>query len=405
MTGPALLSSRFSLLQVFNRYLHKGGEEISVDRIFANCQQLAKVNRCFFDSQEWNQSDAPRIFSQFRRIFYNADAARRFREAVNRHCPDVVILHNLYPVASPAIYRECLRLGLPAIQFIHNYRPFSPSGTLWNGNRVTPESLHSHYRAEILAGAWQRSQLKTLIFSMMLKRLHASGDLRAVKLWVAISDFIRNKFIEAGVSADRIVTLHCSWDARPIAPPSRDDGYYLFLSRLVEEKGVRPLLNAWNLLRMELGEATPPLLIAGHGPLQPLVQSAARRNPSVHFLDFVSGDVKQDLIWGCRAMLAPSLWWEPLGLVTYEAYDYAKPMLAAASGGLTETVFEGQSGFLHKPGDPNSLKDTVLRCEVIGAKKRRELGEAGRMWLLREADPVRWRERFKDIVESSLHVQ
>ncbi len=47
-------------------------------------------------------------------------------------------------------------------------------------------------------------------------------------------------------------------------------------------------------------------------------------------------------------MLAPSVWWEPLGLVTYEAYDYGKPMLAARSGGLSETVVAGLTGFLHE---------------------------------------------------------
>ncbi|NIP96389.1 MAG: glycosyltransferase family 4 protein, partial [Akkermansiaceae bacterium] len=61
------------------------------------------------------------------------------------------------------------------------------------------------------------------------------------------------------------------------------------------------------------------------------VRAAADGSRTIGFPGFVKGDEKRALIDGCRAMLGPSVWWEPLGLVTYESYDAAKPMLAAAS--------------------------------------------------------------------------
>ena len=396
------LSRQPGILQIFNRYLQKGGEEMSVDRIYTHSADFARMERCFFDSADWQQPGAPGPLGQLRRLWFNPDAARRFRESVRQHRPDVALLHNLYPVASPAIYRECRKLKLPAIQFIHNFRPFSPGGTLWNGRRVTAESLRGRYGAEIRAGTWQGSRLKTLLFSLLLKRLHAGDDLQAVRHWVAISDFMRDKFIDAGIPAERITTLRHSWDALPEPPPPQDEGYYLFLARLVEEKGLRPALQAWDLLRREMGAATPPLYVAGDGPLRPLVEAAAARNPSVRVLGFVSGEHKRTLLTRCRALLAPSVWWEPLGLVTYEAYDYAKPMLAAASGGLTETVEHGKTGFLHEPGNAVALFESVLQTENLTAESRHQLGAQGRAWLLAKTDPRQWKERFAAIVKGSV---
>jgi hypothetical protein len=47
------------ILQVFNRYLHAGGEEKSVDRIFKHLSERHEVSRCFFDSAAWRQPEAP----------------------------------------------------------------------------------------------------------------------------------------------------------------------------------------------------------------------------------------------------------------------------------------------------------------------------------------------------------
>jgi glycosyltransferase involved in cell wall biosynthesis len=234
----------------------------------------------------------------------------------------------------------------------------------------------------------------------MLKRLHGSGWLDSVKLWVSISDFMRDKFIEAGIPKDRIVTLKHSWDALPAKPDTVDDGYYLFLGRLVPEKGIRVMLDAWRMLAEQMGNRTPKLIIAGSGSEEILVQSEAEGNKYVEYVGYVDGGEKTQLIAHCRAMLAPSVWWEPLGLVTYEAYDYAKPMLAAASGGLAETVQDGRTGFIFEPRDTESMCEAVQNIESLTAENRARMGEEGRKWLLYNTSPQVWKSRFNKCVEN-----
>ncbi|WP_256200196.1 hypothetical protein [Verrucomicrobium spinosum] len=103
----------------------------------------------------------------------------------------------------------------------------------------------------------------------VLRRLHASGWLENVRAWVCISEFLRDKLaIGTGVGADRLFALRHSWDAMKNPPPPDDRGYYLFLGRLVDVKGVEVLLEAWRHLRARLGPATPALHIGGEGLLR-----------------------------------------------------------------------------------------------------------------------------------------
>jgi glycosyltransferase involved in cell wall biosynthesis len=330
----------------------------------------------------------------------NPEARRRLRREVGNLRPDVLLFHNLIPVASFGLYDEARKLGVPVIQYIHNFRPFSPSGTLWHGGRVRDEALHGNLWPEVLGRAWERSLKKTAMLALHLHRLRTSGWLDAVDRWIAVSEFMRHKFVEAGIPESKIVTLRHCWTPMVEHPSEEDQGYYLFLGRLVPEKGVRTLLEAWKTLERKLGTTCPKLVIAGTGPEETRVMAAAAQSKRIEHAGFVSGEAKQRLLAGCRAVLAPSIWWEPLGLIVYEAYDHAKPVIAARSGGLVETVQEGEGGFLHTPGDADSLVEAVLKLEESGHVGRTRMGRIGRTWLLEKANPDAWKRQFEDILKS-----
>ena len=388
------------ILQIFNRYRERGGEEKSVERIFGHVAQICPIEKCWFDSREWDRPGAPGKLGQALRIGNNPEARERVRAASEKCGARAWLVHNVIPVASLGIYREASELGIPILQYCHNFRPFSVSGTLWADGDICDAGLGRDFGPEVRAATWQGSRLKSAILAWHLKRLHRSGALASVKCWIAISEFVAGKFREAGLAKERVVALRHSWDARPEPPSWRDEGYYLFLSRLVEEKGVQTVLEAWKILEARLGDQCPGLVIRGTGPLEEAVRAAAAQSPVITHEGFVAGDEKDELITGCRAMLGPSRWWEPLGLVTYEAFDAGKPMLAAASGGLTETVEHGVTGYLHDPGDAESLARAVLRLEEDGEARRRELGGPGPgVAPPGKPDPEAWKQRFSEILE------
>lgn len=395
-------SSR-SLLHVFNRYLFRGGEEMMVDQIHEDLSSTHEMTWCRFESSEWTGPDAPSALQQAKRLFYNTDAKERFESALDGSRAGAALFHNIHPVGSPSLYHAALQRGLPVVQYLHNFRPFSVSGTLQVKGKLVTDALYGSHWREVLGGAWQGSVVKSALFAVMLKALHRSGWLKSVKAWIAVSDFMRQRMVDSGALPSASVhTLRHAWHAMPQPPASEDAGYYLFLGRLVETKGVIPLLDAWDALRAQLGKNTPLLHIAGEGPLDDAVQQRVRSNPYIGQLGQTGGETKREALRRSRAVIVPSTWWEPLGLVVYEAYDYGKPVLAARSGGLGEIVRHGVTGLQHEPGDVSGLVNDVLAMEATPNTSRMVMGRAGRDWLLRDANPQVWLQRFEEILSAAV---
>ena len=85
----------------------------------------------------------------------------------------------------------------------------------------------------------------------------------------------------------------------------------------------------------------------------------------------------------------------------YEAYDYGKPVLVAASGGMPELV-SAETGLIHTPGVAEELAAQVRQMEGLPKQERQKMGQVGRRWLLANTDRARWKKEFYAIVERTL---
>jgi glycosyltransferase involved in cell wall biosynthesis len=407
-TGIAMVSDDQqhspAILQVFNRYLHYGGEEKVEQEIFELLSGKFSAQRLLFDSADWIGEHAPTKISQAYRILYNRASINALNRAIDSQGSDVLLFSNIIPVGSLGLYRAAAKRGVPVVQIIHNYRPFSPGATLWVDGRIVDDALRGNCRMEVLHGAWQGSRIKTAWLALMLKIARRLGWFDSVTLWIAISEFVRQRFISAGIAPSRIVTIRHMHKFDCLPPVDRvaasNGEYYLILARLTEEKGVEVALDAWEILESRLGSACPRLEICGSGPREDAIQTRCRGMRSVTFCGSVAGEIKAKKIARCRAMVAPSLWWEPLGLVAYEGYEYSRPMLAAASGGLTETVEHGRTGYLHEPGNAEDLVSHIVKFEA-DPDSLRVMGENGRCWLVENASESVWLGKFADALKSA----
>lgn len=393
-----------TILQIFNKYQYAGGEEASVLRVADTLGRSHKVIRCYFDSKEWaekeNIFDYPR---QAALMIYNPAAIRRVNAEIKAHQPDIVLLHNTFPICSAALIHQLVRGEIPVVQYIHNFRPFSVGGYCWGKTSLLDDGLRKNFIPEIIDASWQDSRIRTAWYAMILWFLHFNGTYQRIDKWLAISDFMRGKFIEAGIQPYKIETLRHSWNiinesSEPAAPPEPDHNpFLLFIGRLTTAKGIEVMLDAWKEVRRKLDNVS--LVIAGEGPLEELVKSAADRDPSIEFRGHVSGRDKSDLLSSARAVIIPSIWWEPLGIVVYEAYDYGKPALAAASGGLTETVLHEKTGLLHQPGNSEQLA-SQMQSVLADPAYAETLGLEGRNFLLQNTKPENWAESIEKTLKS-----
>jgi glycosyltransferase involved in cell wall biosynthesis len=181
-----------------------------------------------------------------------------------------------------------------------------------------------------------------------------------------------------------------------------DDGYLLFLGRLVPEKGIRFLLERWE--RAVQGGTTklPRLLIAGAGPLEEEVKRRVGGLKDVSYVGEVNATERTRLLEGCSGLVVPSEWWEVFGLVVVEAYEMEKPVVAARVGGLGEIVTAGTTGFQFEAGDGEGLEQAVSDLMKCTQEERRELGRNGRRWVREEMNVERWKERYGRLVQKTV---
>lgn len=226
------------ILQIFNQYRFRGGEEMWVDAIPQLLAGMAEVDELRFHSNDWIGADAPSPLKQICLMGDNPSLRAALRERVASFKPDVLLFHNVIPVGSFGLFEEAKLLGIPVLNYIHNFRPFSPSGTLWDGEKVVDAALRGNPWPEILSGAWQGSRIKTAILAWHLFRARKKGLLDQITHWLAISDFMRERFIHAGIPANKITTLRHCVTTVPSPTEAPEGDYYLFLGRMVTEKGV-----------------------------------------------------------------------------------------------------------------------------------------------------------------------
>jgi glycosyltransferase involved in cell wall biosynthesis len=379
-------------VQVFNRYLQPGGEETSVGRIAAHLEKGGHVVERFWRaSEEWSGPDAPPRWRRPLLLFNNPAVLEDLRRCHLQHRPDAWILHNILPVVSMDVYRLARTLNVPVIQWLHNYRPISPGGTLEVRGRALDPADPWILLKETLAGTW-RGRMTTALVAASYLRARWRGDFASVAAWVAVGDEMRQIVLRAGWSPDRTFTVRHAWDVQPWVETTTPGSYFLFLGRLIDLKGIRFLVDLWE--DPELRDL--PLVLAGGGPLKD--ELSGRCSPAIRWPGYVTGDDKRRLVSDARAIVFPCLWAEPLSTVAYEAYERGRPLLASDLGGLRETVFDGRTGRLLPPGDRAAWKQAILDAwrrpdETLA------WGRAGRQWLEEFVSAAAWNRAFNKVLD------
>lgn len=199
--------------------------------------------------------------------------------------------------------------------------------------------------------------------------------MHGVRRIIAISDAVRRFHVDAGLPADKLVTVHYGLDHVPSAPTEitpEEAGIpagaplVLAIGRLIEQKDHATLIRAFE--RLEHREAH--LAILGWGPLEE--QTKALAGPNVHVLGRV-----EPRDWLARAdVFAHSSRWEGFGLVLLEAMLSSLPVVATRVSAVPEIVVDGTTGFLVPPRNDELLAARLAEL-LFDADLRRRLGAAG----------------------------
>jgi glycosyltransferase involved in cell wall biosynthesis len=272
---------------------------------------------------------------------YAAGAQRALRAVLRSEKPDVVHLHNPYPLLSPWVVRTAHAAGVPVVQTVHNYRQVCANGIFFRdghictdcvGRRVgVPAVVHACYRGS-------RAQSAVMATSLAVHR----STWRSVDKYIALTDAIAAHLRRYGI-ADSHIAVKPNGLPDPGPPSPLGDGF-LYLGRLAPEKGIALLLEAWQ--RHPAG-TLGPLRFAGDGPLRSLVASVADGRSDVEYLGPLDRDGVQAVLRASSVVVVPSVWHDVLPNVVVEALAAGRPVLGSALGGIPYLV--GDAGWVVPP--------------------------------------------------------
>ena len=380
-------------LQVFNCYQFYGGEEDTV-RLLDDLYDDDFMS-LFFHSKDWANESKWKKLSQPLRAFYNKKSVLSLRELQSDHQFDAWLFHNIFPVGSLGLYAEAGRENIPIITYLHNFRPYSLNGLCYSNGKVLNDGFVGDFSDEINENAYRGSNLQSRYMAVVMKRVQKLYVNKVIKGWISQTHFMKKKFVDlAGIDPAAIEVILPPRVLKNKLTKYIDKGYVLFIGRLTEEKGVDFLLDIW-----KSNPSLPRLVLIGTGELENKVIKAAEDLENLDYAGWVEEDQKKKLIEECSCVVIPSLWMEVLGLVTFEAYEFGKPVIAANAGGLTETVREGETGFLHEPGDKESFIEALNNMMDEPEENRQFMGMNGRVWLEEETCPIQWKIKYNKFVD------
>ncbi len=342
------------VLILHNRYRIPGGEDVVVQ---AEKDLLESKGHCVA-LLEVNNDDITSIAAKVKvgiNTIYSYHSKQLVLEKITSFQPEIVHIHNFFPVLSPSIYYACYENDIPVVQTLHNYRLFCANYSFFRDGKVCEDCLGKLFPwPGIVHRCYHNSLTGTTMVATMqfLHKILLTWSKR-IDTYITLTEFSRQKFIQGNLPKSKLVVKPNFLHIDP-GPGKGNGNYALFVGRLSLEKGLDTMLKAWESLGKKI-----PLKILGDGPLAQQVVYAEKQIPGVEWLGYQSKEKVFELMGEALVLIFPSQWYETFGLVVIEAFAKGTPLIAANIGAITELIDQERTGLLFRPGDSEDLQAKV----------------------------------------------
>jgi glycosyltransferase involved in cell wall biosynthesis len=385
------------ILLLHNRYRSNepSGENRVVDQegdaLAALGHEVVRFGRSNDELEQWSVARKATIPA---RSIWSRETYRSLRAALEEHRPEVVHVHNTFPLLSAAVLYACRDSGVPVVATVHNYSLGCANGIFFRDGAVCHDCTQGRPVRAVLHSCFRGSRAASAVRVLEMSS-HRQAWRSLVSAFIFVSGSERDLLRGLDLAPGRVFVRHNLIPRRERTLPT-PTSTVVYAGRLHEVKGLRLLMAAWDCYRSMSAEPGLNLVIVGGGPLENEVAEWAATRPSVEMTGTVSGDQCAKIISHARAVLLPSIWEETFGLVAVEAMAAGVPPIAAAHGSFTELITPRVDGVLFSPGDP-----AALAAAIADVEKDPELyaiyGDQARKTYERRFDPQRSMEELINI--------
>ncbi|MBW4614353.1 MAG: glycosyltransferase family 4 protein [Desmonostoc vinosum HA7617-LM4] len=343
------------VLLLHNRYQLAGGE----DGVVQAERALLEANSHQVSLLEVSNHEIKSVWDQLTTAvsaIYSYSAKQQVSNEITKFRPDIVHVHNFFPLLSPSIYDACLEQNIPIVQTLHNYRLACPKALLFRDNKVCEDCVSELVQWQsILYGCYRDSRIQSSVVAAMntWHRLRRTWQER-VDAYIVFTQFQKEKMVQSGLPADKFyIKPNFVFSANFINEICQQNNYLLFVGRLSEEKGVSLLIEAYLQNNFSI-----PLKIVGNGPLKEKLQQKVKNTASeniIEFLGFQNQPTVMSLMHHAQFLIFPSVWYEGFPLTVAEAFACSLPIIAPKLGSMAEIVEDGVTGLHFEAGNSADL--------------------------------------------------
>ncbi|HZW12795.1 MAG TPA: glycosyltransferase [Noviherbaspirillum sp.] len=377
------------ILIAHNAYQRRGGEDTVVDAEaalllrYGHEVQMYRQHNDALNGMPKASAAVTAIWSQ--RSANEVDAlCRQFR-------PDIIHVHNTFPLISPSLYWAAARNGVPVVQTLHNFRLLCPQAIFLRDGRVCEDCIGKVPWRAVTRKCYRSSATQSAVIAGMLTTHRALGTYRdRITRYIALNRFARDKYIEGGLPASRF-RIKPNFVASSAQPDWNDRRGGLYVGRLSSEKGLDVLANAAERAKQVRLE------VIGDGPMEDL----ARQAFGTSWLGYLPLDEIMARMGRAQFLVLPSICYENSPRTIVEAFACGLPVIASRLGALADIVQDGVTGLLFNPGDSADLAAKMAWASVHPEEMTR-MGRAARAQYTAEYTPERNYEILMDIYDDAI---
>ena len=310
-------------------------------------------------------------------VIYNHAARDGFAKVIAAFRPDIVHGFAIYGRLTPSILDAAREAGVPTVLSCNDYKHICPNYKLFHHGSVCEDCKGGKFYSAIMNRCCHDS-LAVSTVSALEAYAHEAMDIwrKNIDRFLFASRFMASKTHEFW-GEERVATdiLQNPFEASEhyVEPYAGDT--ILYFGRLIEEKGVKVLLDAARLC------PEVPVVIVGDGPDRSMVEAAAAEIPNVRFAGPAWGESLRRYLRTARAVVVPSLWHENFPYVILQAFAAGLPVIGARRGGISELVDAGQHGWLFEPTEVAELVAIIRKVVKLPAEEIESMGSQAQTYV------------------------
>lgn len=386
-----------NLALVHNRYAADSGEETVVENIAALLAAHGHHVTLFMKSSAEISS---MVLGQTRAFFsgiFNFSVMRAFRAFLNESKPDIVHIHNLFPLISPSVLIECRRAHIPVVMHVHNYRLVCPNGLhMSKTDLCICEKCAGGREYWCILRNCEGNLPKSLGYALRTYVARKGQFYRAnISVYACLTCFQKQRLVAQGYPEDRTVVLPNMVQLSDEPDMSSAGEYVGFAGRVSPEKGIGVFLEA--------ARKCPHIEFRVAGNYNHMPDALKQAPDNCRFLGHLRSGELSRFYNLSRIVVVPSLWYETFCLTAVEAQAYGKPVICSRIGALSEVVDDGVTGLLFRIGDSNELADKIQHLWDRPNLCRR-MGDAGRHKFRRDYSAQQYYERLMAVYKKAINI-